>query len=240
MTDTSFQLIDMTIAVMAVVLALMFWLRATKRFKSYFVGLSLLVALLAVTYFLELTSNDLSSKLFWNAFEYISITIIPLLYLIIVVKYAGRDDLLTKRNILLASIIPIISLVMLWTNQFHSLFYESTFLVPDPMQPFSSVDGPFYYLNAIYSFGLEFAAIGTVTIAFIKSSKVQRAQVGLMVISAIVPTAIIMLSLANLIPLQVTDAIMIGFLMDGIVLYLAVYHFGVFYATPLVLNSIAD
>ena len=218
----------------------MFWFRATKRFKSDFVALSLLVALLAVTYFLELTSTDLSSKLFWNAFEYISVTIIPLLYLMIVVRYAGRDDLLTKRNILVAMIIPAISLAMLWTNQFHSLFYERTFLASDSLQPFSSVNGPFYYLNAIYSFGLEFAAIGTVTLAFIKSSKVQRGQVGLMIISAIAPTAIILLSLANLIPLQNVDAIMIGFLIDGIVLYLAVYHYGLFYATPLVLHSIAD
>jgi signal transduction histidine kinase len=240
MTEVTSLLLEPVIAIMGVVLAILFWIRGTRHFRQYFVYLSLLVSFLALTYMGELFSPDLQSKLFWNMFEYISITIIPILYLIIVVRYAGREDLLTRRNIILVSIIPAIGLFMVWTNDFHHLFYESTFLAPGQYQAFDSIDGPFFYLHTLYCFGLEFAAIAIVMAAFIKSSKVQRSQVGLMLFSAIAPTAIIGLSLASLIPVPIVDATTIGFFIDGIILYLAVYHYGLFYATPLVLSSIAD
>jgi signal transduction histidine kinase len=240
MTEAASVLLEPIIAILAGVLSVLFWLRGTKQFRKYFVSLTFLVSLLALTYMGEMFSPDLQSKMYWNMFEYVSITIIPLLYLIIVVRYAGREDLLTRRNIMLISAIPLIGLLMVWTNDFHHLFYESTFLAPGQYQAFDSVDGPFFYLHTLYCFGLEFAAIGIVAVAFIRSPKVQRSQVGLMVISAVAPTAIIVLSLVNLIPIPIVDATLIGFFLDGIVLYLAVYHYGLFYATPLVLNSIAD
>ena len=240
MFDATSLFLEPIIAIMAGFLAVLFWKRGTEQFRRYFVALTFLVLLLALTYMCEMFSPDLSSKLFWNMFEYISVTVIPLLYLIIVVSYAGRQDLLTRRNLVLISIIPAISLLMVWTNDLHHLFYESTFLAPEPYQAFESVDGPFFFLHAIYSFGLEFVAIGIVMIAFIKSPKVRRSQVVLMLVSAIAPTVIICLSLAEIIPVPPVDAMLFGFFIAGVVLYLAVYHYGLFYATPLVLHSIAD
>jgi signal transduction histidine kinase len=231
---------DSIIAVMALVLAVMFWKRGTKQFKWHFVVLSLLVASLAISYMCELFCSQLSEKLFCNDIEYVSITGIPILYLLIVVKYAGREDLLTRKNIMLITIIPLIDLIMVWTNGFHHLFYGDLSLDLITSQPYSALKGPFYYLHIAYSFGLEIAAIGVAAMAFIRSPKVQRAQVGLILLSAMVPTTIIVLSLGHIISTPIVDAILLGFLFSGVFLYLAVYRCGLFYATPLVLNSIAD
>jgi hypothetical protein len=182
---------DSIIAIMALVLAVMFWKRGTKQFKWHFVVLSLLVTSLAISYMCELFCSQLSEKLFCNDIEYVSITGIPILYLLIVVKYAGREDLLTRRNIILITIIPLIDLIMVWTNGFHHLFYGDLSLDLITSQPYSALKGPFYYLHIAYSFGLEIAAIGVAAMAFIRSPKVQRAQVGLILLSATVPTAII-------------------------------------------------
>lgn len=240
MTDSTSLLLDSAIAVMATVLAVLFWMRGTKHFKRYFVALTLSVSLLAITYMCELLSPDLASKLFWNYFEYIGLTAVPILYFLIMVKYSGREDLLTKRNILLVSLIPLICLMMLWTNEYHHLFYETSTLESGSLQPFSSVEGPFLQLQTAYSFGLEFFAIAIAVVAFIKSSKVQRAQVGLILLSALVPTILIGLSLTMIIPVPLVDAVLFSFMLTGILLYLAVYRYGLFYATPLVLNSIAE
>jgi PAS domain-containing protein len=241
MTDILASVLPDTImGIMALVLAVMFWKKGTKQFKWHFVALSLLVFSLAVTYMCEIASPDLSSKLLFNDVEYISLTSIPILYLLIVVKYAGREDLLTKRNIILFSIIPLIDLIMVWTNSYHHLFYQQVNLDLVSIQPYSSVKGPFYYVHIIYSFGLEIMAIGMAAVAFIKSPKVQRAQVGLILLSAMIPTTVIIMVLGDIIPLPIIDAMLMAFLLSGVVLYLAVYRYGLFYATPLVLNSIAD
>jgi signal transduction histidine kinase len=189
---------------------------------------------------MELFSPDLSGKLLCNDIEYVSITTLPILYLMIVVKYSGREDLLTKRNIILLSIIPLIDLVMVWTNGFHHLFYNDISLDLVTAQTYSTVKGPFYYLHIAYSFGLEFAASGVAAMAFIRSPKVQRAQVGLILLSAIIPTSIIVVCLGRIISFPIIDAMLFGFMVSGMVLYLAVYKCGLCYATPLVLSSIAD
>jgi signal transduction histidine kinase len=240
MTGTASLLLDSGIAVMSVILAVLFWIRGNRRFKLSFVVLLLLVTTLAISYVLELLSNSLSQKLFWNGFEYIGIVFIPVIYLLIVVRYAGREDLLTRTNIILISVIPAFCLVMVWTNDYHHLFFVDPAVDPGPLQPFYAVDGVLSIFQIVYSFGLELAAVGIAAIALIKSPKVQRAQVGLILFSAVVPTALVMLSLDNLIPFPIIDVMLFGFILAGAVLYVVVYRYGLFYATPLVLNSIAD
>lgn len=232
--------LDTTIAIMSIVLAVLFWKKGNKQFKFFFVAMSLLINILAVSYVLELLSTTLSDKLFWNGLEYLGMVGIPVLYLLIMVRYSGRDDLLTRRNIALISIVPLFCLLMLWTNDYHHLFFESTFLVEGEFQPYGAVDGIVSISQVVYSFCMEIAAIAIAAVALIKSPKVRRAQVGLILFSSVVPTTLVLLSLGNLISFPIIDLILFGFFLAGCVLYLVVYRYGLFYATPLALNSIAD
>jgi PAS domain S-box-containing protein len=233
------MLLDTAMAVMAACLAFLFWKRGTRQFRSNFITLSLLVLILAVTYMCERLVDGLSAKLLCNDVEYISIAGIPVLYLVIVVRYAGREDLLTRRNLAIACAVPAFVVLMVWTNSYLHLFYQEVHLDPVSGQIFT-VKGPVYYIHIIYSLILEMAAISVAVIAFIRCPKLQRAQVGLILISAVIPTAVIMLSLGRLISVPIVDAMISAFIFSGVTLYLAVYRYGLFYATPLVLNSIAD
>jgi signal transduction histidine kinase len=234
-------LLDSTMAVLAIVLAFLFWRKGTKQFKLHFVVMSLLVCGLAVSYMFELFSSDLDMKLLWNNVEYVSIVGIPWLYFLIVVKYAGREDMLTRRNILMVSIVPIFTLAMVWTNGLHHLFYESVSLSTDANQTYSSVKGPAYMLHLVYSIGLVVMAIGVVFAAFIRSPRFQRTQIGLVLLSGIIPTAFIAsYSFGFPFPVSLVDGMIIAFILSSVFLYLGVFRFGLFSATPLVLHSIAD
>jgi signal transduction histidine kinase len=228
-------------AVLSALLAMLFWRKGSKQFKLHFVLISLLVFILSVSYMLELFTDSLAVKLLWNDIEYISVAGVPVVYFLIVVKYAGREDLLTSRNILLIMIIPVFDLLMLWMNGSYHLFYQSVALGPDPFQTYSSVKGPVYFLHLVYSLGLAAAAIGIVSVAFIRSPKVQRVQIGLVILSAVIPAGFITIaSLGESLSVSMVDGMIISFILSSLVLYLAVFRYGLFYATPLVLNSIAD
>ena len=234
-------LLDVAMAVLAAILAFLFWRKGSKQFKRHFVVISLLVSLLALTYMLELFTDNLDVKLLWNDIEYISVAGVPVVYFLVVVKYAGREDLLTRRNLLLICIIPIFDLMMLWMNGSFHLFYQSVALGPDPFQTYLSVKGPVYYLHLVYSLGLTAIAIAIVSVAFIRSPKVQRAQIGLIILSATIPAGFIIISsLGTSLPVSMVDGMIISFIMSSLALYVAVIRYGLFYATPLVLNSIAD
>ena len=233
--------LDSAMAVLALVLAFLFWKRGTKQFKLHFVSISLLVFVLAISYMLELFSPDLATKLLWNDVEYVSIVSIPVVYFLIILKYAGREDLLNRRNVLLIWIVPTFSLIMVWTNGYHHLFYQSVALGSDEFQTYVTVKGPAYLLHFLYSLGLVFAAIGLVVVAFIRSPGVQRSQIGLVLLSAVTPTAFIAsVGMGAQYPVSTVDGMIISFILSSAVLYLAVFRFGLFYATPLVLNAIAE
>jgi signal transduction histidine kinase len=240
MSITASLFLDSTIAIVSMAMAVLLWKRGNRHFKFLFIVFYLLINVLAVSYVLELSSSTLSQKLFWNGLEYIGMVGIPVMYLIIMVRYAGRDDLLTRRNVILISIIPVYCLAMLWTNDLHHLFFESTSLDPGEFQPFNAVDGIVSLLQIAYSFGLEFTAIAIAAVALFKSPKVQRAQVGLILFTSVVPTTLVLLSLENVIQFPIIDLMLFGFILAGCVLYLVIYRYGLFYATPLALNSIAD
>ena len=234
-------LLDVAMAALAALLAFLFWRKGSKQFKLHFVLISLLVFILATGYMFELFTDSLNIKLLWNDIEYVSIAGVPVIYFLAVVKYAGREDLLTRRNILLVCIIPMFDLMMLWMNGSFHLFYESVALGPDPFQTYLSIKGPVYYLHLVYSLGLTAIAIAIVSVAFIRSPKVQRAQIGLIILSATIPAGFITVSsLEASLPISMVDGMIISFILSSLTLYLAVIRYGLFYATPLVLSSIAD
>ena len=234
-------LLDIAMAVLAATMAVLFWRKGTKQFRLHFVLISILVLVLAVSYMCELFSGGLEDKLLWNDVEYVSIVVVPVIYFLIIVKYAGREDLLSRRNLLLISIIPIFSLLMVWMNGTFHLFYQSVEISPVAFQTYLSVKGPAYFLHLIFSLVLTTCAIGIVTVAFIRSPKVHRNQIGLISLSALIPTAFIAsVSLVPSLPISITDGMIVAFILSSMVLYLAIFRFGLFYATPLVLSSIAD
>lgn len=234
-------LLDSTMAVLAIVLAVLFWRRGTEQFKLHFILISLSVCSLAISYMFELFSSGLDQKLLWNDVEYVSIVGIPLIYFLIVVKYAGRQDMLTRWNILLVSAVPVFTLIMVWTNGMHHLFYESVQMNSDAYQTFTTVKGPAYMLHLVYSLALVAMAICVVSAAFVRSPRFQRTQIGLVLLSGLMPTVFIAsFSFGLPLPVSLVDGMIISFIASSVFLYLGVFRFGLFTATPLVLSSIAD
>ncbi len=82
----------------------------------------LLTSLWAGSYALEIAGGDLPTKLFWTNFQTISYTVVPALWLIMVFQFIERESWVNKRNILLLLVLPLIAVVLTWTNELHGLF----------------------------------------------------------------------------------------------------------------------
>jgi signal transduction histidine kinase len=64
-----------------------------------------------------------AEKLIWAKLEYLGGVSTPVFYLIFVLRYTGREKFLTKRNILLLFVIPVITLILVFTNEKHNLIW---------------------------------------------------------------------------------------------------------------------
>lgn len=72
----------------------------------------------------ETAAHTMFWKVFWSKLEYTGAITTPILYLIFVLRFVGRDKYITKKNLLLLFIIPIATLLLTFTNEKHNLVWS--------------------------------------------------------------------------------------------------------------------
>jgi signal transduction histidine kinase len=72
----------------------------------------------------EAAAPTMSEKIIWSKLEYSGGVLTPVLYLIFVLRYTGREKLLSVKNILLLFIIPFITFLLVITNEKHNLIWS--------------------------------------------------------------------------------------------------------------------
>lgn len=95
------------------------------HFKLSFIFLMICIAIWSFGYALELKNVTIEEKIFWAKFEYFGIASIPLAWLLLVLQYSGRKKVLIPKNIALLSLEPIITILLVWTNEYHHLIWKS-------------------------------------------------------------------------------------------------------------------
>lgn len=103
-------------------------------------------------YAMELNSSTPSQILFWNRMEYIGIPFVSALWLTIALMYTGHFA--RHKKILLAAIyvIPIASLILRLTNDYHHLYFASVAYVQNfGMLFFVKQIGPWMHLQMLHS-----------------------------------------------------------------------------------------
>ena len=80
---------------------------------------------------LALVSSSKESGVFWIKTGYIPLTIIYVAWFFFVLQYAEKEKWMTRRNLALFSIIPIIIVMLVLTSKHHSLMDTYTTLVRD-------------------------------------------------------------------------------------------------------------
>ena len=140
-----------------------------------------------------------------------------------------------KKSHLLLFIIPIISLIVLWTNKYHNLFYISY------SSSFTETSyGSYFYIHTIYSYVLLFIGIIRLLYYTIKNSGFFSKQSLLVLIGVISPTIINVLgSFLKLIPMTVF-ATPIAFSVSIICFTFAIYKFDFLKVAPIALQRIVD
>jgi PAS domain S-box-containing protein len=66
----------------------------------------------------------LETKLFWGKSQYIGIVTVPLSWIIFAYSYATKGTRMTRRNVSLLSILPLITLILAFTTESHGLIWK--------------------------------------------------------------------------------------------------------------------
>ncbi len=102
--------------------------------RSYVAGAKIVAILIFIgaafilTYTMEVSSADLQTKIFWDKTQFLSITVIPVLWLIYVLQFTGYEKWMTSRNLLLLTVVPVMLAILAFTNEYHRLIWSSIVL----------------------------------------------------------------------------------------------------------------
>ena len=117
-------------------------------------------------------------------FIYLPVVLTPVALFFIAYIFIKRH-IEFKKWYLLFFIIPIITMLILWTNDFHHLFYEYY-----SVNTSETVFGPYFYVHSAYTYGLFAVDIIMLLITSIKNSSFLSKQSILIVLGTLVPIVV--------------------------------------------------
>lgn len=150
---------------------------------------------------LELVSPTQGATLLWGKLTYIFIGSTPVLWLYFVFDYFGYKKWMELPETLCYWLIPLISLVLVLTNEWHHLIWKEIFFVPvGNYLALQVTHGPFYYLTWGYS--LILILIGCVLIwqGNFGRSRLYRWQAGWLTAGVITVMAFSVIYVSHVIP----------------------------------------
>lgn len=94
-----------------------------------------------------------TAQYYWHYLAATGTFLLPLAWLVFIIYEAGRSHWLTRRNILLFSLLPALLVILIWTNGLHNLIWQNPF--PDNgilgLNPVSNI-GPAGWVGVTLSF----------------------------------------------------------------------------------------
>ncbi|MHA2172707.1 MAG: histidine kinase N-terminal 7TM domain-containing protein, partial [Candidatus Kariarchaeaceae archaeon] len=134
--------------------------RAKSRLNTYFMLLIGSAVIWALGYTLDIAVTDFEAMVFLNYLQYIGIVTLPVFFFFFILYLTKEYAFFERKLLLLLFFPPLIHYTLMFTNDFHHLYYISTVFIPGA--PFPRIDynyGPFFYSNTIYSYILLLCAL---------------------------------------------------------------------------------
>jgi PAS domain S-box-containing protein len=104
-------------------------------------------------YAMELSSLTLSTALWWVRLEYVGIVSAPVAWLWFAAEYTDSFTWLNRRRVWLLGIVPVLTMVMMLTNDVHRLFWQSITLSRNGLLTvFDSTPGLWFWVHTAYSY----------------------------------------------------------------------------------------
>lgn len=173
------------------------------------------------------------NPIYFEYFIYIGNVLLPLGFLFMGLIFANTKIKFKNRYLVLV-LIQIISLIVLWTNDYHHLFYKQYSIYPT-----EAVVGVYGNVYNIYSILLFTVGIVYLLVYSIKNSGFFSKQAILMILGATVPIGVNFLTSFKIIntTIYITP---ISFTISILIFTLAIFKFKFLRVTPVALQKIVD
>ena len=173
------------------------------------------------------------APIFFDYFVYIGACFLPIGMLFMGIIFA-KTKIVYKKKHLMLFIIPITSLIVLWTNSYHHLFYEIY-----SINMSETIFGKYFLVHSLYTYGLILIGLLYLVRYSIKNSGFFSKQSILIIIGTLIPISINILGTFEIVNITIYAtpiSFSIGMMFYGI----AIFKFHFLKVTPVALQKIVD
>ncbi|NTU90228.1 MAG: hypothetical protein HGA54_10100, partial [Actinobacteria bacterium] len=180
--------------------------------------------------------DDPVRYVFVDNFTYIGIAIIPICLLFVGMAY-NKDFKGFDKRFFLFLIVPITTIVMVFTNQYHHLFYLSY------SAEGGYVVGPYFYIHTFYSYVCMLVGMLMLSYYAVKTSGILSIQAILTVVGSLIPAVVNVCYTLN-VPGFTIYSTPVAFTITVLSYLISIFRFGLLKVVPIamqtVINQISD
>ena len=219
-------------------LLLIFFLSKKKNknqpHKIFICLCSLLALWLIELIFQAIFSKPLNiNPIYFDYLVYINICLLPVIFLLLSISFTDTKFKFNKKYFLLF-IVPIISLLILWTNDLHHLFF-----VKYSINMEEGILGSYFYIHSLYTYALFFIGIIKLAKYSIKNSGFFSKQSILIIIGSLISIVINILGTLGIIKMSIYVTPM-TFAIAFLFYALAIFKFDFLKVAPIALQRVVD
>jgi signal transduction histidine kinase len=226
-------------ALAAVLTIVLLWRFRSRTEAKYMIYVQIFVAVWAVAYGLEFSSTALEAKVFWSKLSYFGIAFLPVSYFLFTTAFSQKKNVISKRNILLLLVIPVITLGLILTNDYHWLVWSAVSL--DPVLNLA------YYTHGVWFwvfFGftqlLMFSGLYNLYRSIFSLADYYRSQITTLIIATVFPLIGNFIYISNLNPYPGFDWTPVSFVVSGLGIALGVVRYRMFDIVPVAKERLFD
>jgi len=236
--------VNMSLLVVAAVvlsaLILFLWSNRQAVGAKAFIVLELAILEWTLGNALELNSPDLAGKSFWTNVQYVGIVAVPVLWLIFTVQYAGREQWLTRRHVLLWWVVPALTLFFIWTNDLHSLMRFNVRLdISGPFPIIAKTYGLWFWIHTAYSYLLMLIGSFLLIRALQRAPQLYRQQRNIVLIGILLPWVANVAYVLRLIPDRL-DLMPLIFTASALIIAVGLFRFRLFELMPVAREVVVE
>ena len=233
--DTEFILLVISTLSIILLMGNIMRKRPVSQLQNAFATVLLTVLVISVGVISQLVcSNFLNIEpIYFENFIYIGTCMLPVALFFVAIIFRNTK-IRFKRKYLLLFVIPFLTLAVLYTNQYHHLFYKVYSSNLNEM-----IYGPYFYVHSIYTYGLLLISIGIMINASLKNSGSFSKQTILIIIGTMFPILVNLLGTFKIYDMNVCLT-PISFSIAVIFYTFAILKFNFLKITPIALQKIVD
>lgn len=233
--DTEFILLVISTLSILVLMGNIIRKRPVSQLQNAFATVLITVLVISTGVILQLVCTSFFNvePIYFENFIYIGTCMLPVALFFVAIIFRNTK-IRFKRKYLLLFVIPFLTLLVLYTNKYHHLFYKTYSTNLSEM-----VYGSYFYIYSIYTYGLLLVSIGIMINASLKNSGSFSKQTILIIIGTMFP---ILVNLAGTFKIWNMNVCLtpISFSIAVIFYTFAILKFNFLKITPIALQKIVD